>query len=1151
MPKIFLTGSESTRGYLTGSGFLNNPVRTIIRDLDIQTGTYPTVHRMNRKDDTGILSNIVFDDTKTIKFGNAINDDFTIEEDNVFSRQVNSSLWEVSTTDVLVKKEFDPASDLELTTGAVVLGGIGDSDGRWLKTKNKIANPTLIFSVLQGPYNNTGALANFKLNLGQGQITDTFKIQASIDGNNWNYDIDINASNLGTTYDEYINLDSGVLQPTPIFTFFNGLTGEQQNTSGQQKKAVLNIKLDIQDFSKAGLKEPFYLRFIQPSISDNNVAVWAIGHVNIISREDQVTYPHLGVNSHATNFQLTQSIATPNYVGNLIASGSSISNISDIKRLPFSDQAASPFNEESVIDFTNDGFYTVGTKEDTTPGFSSGLLSKTKFEVDLSPNQTIELGYTKPLASTSDDGQQLMCYWNPEEKKWEKIGQPYSTLNVRGVSGDTHKHVVGILTSSCVGFGPFERFVDGLDNVGINNWTQLVDEHQIQAYNKPTTTFNFPYGPQYHATSSQYIKARDLGITKPFLFEKSVIEFNASFEKDISSNSTNHTLGSTQARIKGDFAYGDNESQYGDFGSAPSTSGAIFKGITFITPTFFMLRQGKNTYNIDRFYSAGTGDGVRNYNYSLSVPREQKIISGSSQSVHVNTSRDLVTYSQIRIIHTGSYNGGGVATGLSVPLSSLNEVYDLDAPSLIVTASASDILEETQLNLTSSFKIENSVKNACRYGNSTSIKFSITNPDGTPEDHILISKDYTTRGFSPLESSRSVVNGYASSIIDKNATVATLGSANGDPLTIVSANKLNTINVASPYIIFPDDELIFGWQYPLFSRYENSRPTSTSVGRFKMNLFGDSKLTLYGSQIKDGKEFHEGLNQNLTSNVVHEVIGSDPVIDQWQIETRGELTGSFEETVPFNIKYPIAIHGDAIFDPTEVKKGFDYAEWQVLGLLPASRVSETKTTGSPASSKKPYNTNYSILNPPTIPVQWSFNRPGIIRAKRVYDTKRVYSDARLLGLSGINVSGTGGNTIPDVEIGDYGSMQSFTNDEETADRSTRKSGFPKYYYNRNHYGYLSDNMRQGLDSKFERVIERSGQTITEAAVRIKFVEDDYDEENLNFRKFSLIKASDVDGTSQESFQSSNLSLFATSSLPFFDDNVARNRTYGIDTVEVT
>ena len=78
MPKIFLTGSGISKGYVTGSGYLNNPVRTIVRDRDNRAGTYPTIHRMNRKDNTGILSNTVFDDTKTVKFGNVIKDNFTI-----------------------------------------------------------------------------------------------------------------------------------------------------------------------------------------------------------------------------------------------------------------------------------------------------------------------------------------------------------------------------------------------------------------------------------------------------------------------------------------------------------------------------------------------------------------------------------------------------------------------------------------------------------------------------------------------------------------------------------------------------------------------------------------------------------------------------------------------------------------------------------------------------------------------------------------------------------------------------------------------------------------------------------------------------------------------------------------------------------------
>jgi len=72
------------------------------------------------------------------------------------------------------------------------------------------------------------------------------------------------------------------------------------------------------------------------------------------------------------------------------------------------------------------------------------------------------------------------------------------------------------------------------------------------------------------------------------------------------------------------------------------------------------------------------------------------------------------------------------------------------------------------------------------------------------------------------------------------------------------------------------------------------------------------------------------------------------------------------------------------------------------------------------------------------------------------------------------------------------------------------------------------------------------------------LEDDYDEENLNFRKFSLVKPSDIDGTAYETFQSSNISLFATSSLPFKEGSfgstsldVPTNRTYSVVAVEVS
>ena len=99
----------------------------------------------------------------------------------------------------------------------------------------------------------------------------------------------------------------------------------------------------------------------------------------------------------------------------------------------------------------------------------------------------------------------------------------------------------------------------------------------------------------------------------------------------------------------------------------------------------------------------------------------------------------------------------------------------------------------------------------------------------------------------------------------------------------------------------------------------------------------------------------------------------------------------------------------------------------------------------------------------------------------------------------------------------------------------RLGGSPKYYFNRNSYGQFADFIRQGLDGKFTRKLKRVPfGTVTSPAVRVRFVEDDFDEDDLNFRKFSLVKPSDVDNTAYETFQSSNISLFATSSVPFIE-----------------
>ena len=57
------------------------------------------------------------------------------------------------------------------------------------------------------------------------------------------------------------------------------------------------------------------------------------------------------------------------------------------------------------------------------------------------------------------------------------------------------------------------------------------------------------------------------------------------------------------------------------------------------------------------------------------------------------------------------------------------------------------------------------------------------------------------------------------------------------------------------------------------------------------------KVTLYGSMVKDGVEHLPSLNQDLSSNSIHEIIGAEPVLDQFQIEPRSSYYGSYLDDI--------------------------------------------------------------------------------------------------------------------------------------------------------------------------------------------------------------------------------------------------------------
>lgn len=60
---------------------------------------------------------------------------------------------------------------------------------------------------------------------------------------------------------------------------------------------------------------------------------------------------------------------------------------------------------------------------------------------------------------------------------------------------------------------------------------------------------------------------------------------------------------------------------------------------------------------------------------------------------------------------------------------------------------------------------------------------------------------------------------------------------------------------------------------------------------------GTAFLTLYGSFVKEEAEFHDTLNQRLETNEIHEIIGNDPVLDQFDVAYSSELSGSYLDRI--------------------------------------------------------------------------------------------------------------------------------------------------------------------------------------------------------------------------------------------------------------
>lgn len=841
------------------SGYVNLPPRIEIRNRDNATGSYPTILRMGDKDRRGSYST-QFDDTNTIFFGRRIRDNFELkDEDKVdgilgVSKNINSKLWEWS-KGLEIRRELFRTAGANSTSrdGALVfVGPPRGASGRFLRTKNKIKNATLQAEVIFGPYNESRTVLGYGLGLkSPGGLEDRgLKIQVSTTGA------------VGT----WITIKTLTGNADSLFLLSTADSREEFETLLRKRKRV-KIKLSPTDFASVGSSE-FYLRFAQTSVINRKRAEWAIGYVNIEYHNEDVRYPIMvDPTSRVGQRVISGAVATPHTLPTITAPGRSISGISDVHLKFTPGEGISAFDESRINIKSEDFFFQQGSDPDVISGMSAPLWSKTQFVIDLSPDEETTFGMTTPgtvLTSSNetdpDIKQQLMVYWNNDLKRWEKIAQ--------GISGNpASDNLKNMITSGALGFSGIDMVSTGSSRDFENQ--SIVSANALNSYARPTSTFGFPFEGKYHATASQYTTARDLGITKPFILEKCQISFDSKFEF-------------------GEEGYAEDAYSL-LYGYADGSSRTVDSRQRVYIPTFFMLRQQNyDNFSVPLKYNTDYAGYLTESIRQVSVPNSLVRLSTSNTvRSYVPTSRELLTYGQITLF---------VSSSVGNPKFEIREVLDkglsrdAEVDILQVNGQNGELLSNEDVNaITGSFVINfpSRMTGKINGGSRARVKNTAGNLIG-----LWLNNKLGGRAYGNLDSSaRSIING--TPVLEKAGSYKTFSTNTGyEALNISIATAENT-DLYSPYVIMPEDKIIFGWQYPMTNMVYDRSPANNATKFHSMTLFQNSKLTLFGSQLQEGKEFHETVNQNLGASAVHEIIGGEPVVDEFINSRAIENVGSY------------------------------------------------------------------------------------------------------------------------------------------------------------------------------------------------------------------------------------------------------------------
>lgn len=585
-------------------------------------------------------------------------------------------------------------------------------------------------------------------------------------------------------------------------------------------------------------------------------------------------------------------------------------------------------------------------------GFTQPLWSKTKFEIDISSkpcsfkmtiSQSRFIDTVEGSAPYYDNGTPSgylsgssypMAYYNFTNQMWEGIGTGYplqsNNITTSSIAGDTYEKQnvawLDALEYATIGFNPgILNLKAQITNALTSSTPQQVDyaRHflsldpprkdivsQKQA-GQVTDNYGFPYAAKFHATGSQLLNMSDY-ISKPFLLEKIVVEISGA-----------------------QFTMFDSVTTGGHYSLTSSVLPASINN-------FFILNQRLNSKYSLR--PARWGNEVGN-SLKIEIPKLQRLTSNSELSP-IDSVRDLVTYGGItaytrdiddRPTETIPFLTDPVA--VSNKASSLNSqvsgaqencplygVYFADNVTTPMTASSNiltNITRDFQIFVSSSIS---SSLSAMSWTSNIKANIPVRSPNKTFffDSNSMLAKGDTSNttslwnvfgegGTSGLGFAN-LCNRRPKSDLGNVSTISNTADLNLSALytvkyaidfTKANASSLESMFVdnkpsttENPYLLFPSDQLVFGWQLPTpqyisdyisylapsVSRLHHNvwgamsvPPTPTKLNGLmdicQMTFGGPGKITFYGSYISQGLEDTEQSSVVVVTSAISKPIG--------------------------------------------------------------------------------------------------------------------------------------------------------------------------------------------------------------------------------------------------------------------------------------